>query len=116
MLSWLKIGWGLLGGVSLNAWLIVGAVAGFGIWTWIVFDAGYDKADALWTAKALEAKIAKLEREALIREEADRREAQYIRELNAENEQYEKVIDDYTKELAKRPDKCLLGPDAGRLQ
>lgn len=105
-----------LGGLSTTTWLVAGGVLAFAGWTWLVYDAGYDKADARWVSKALEAQIARLELEATVREEADRREQQYTKELLDENNQQQRKIDDYINQLKNRPDKCLLGPDADSLQ
>jgi hypothetical protein len=116
----IAVAWGaiksLFGGFSLRAWLIASAVIAFGLWTWRAYGAGYDKADAMWRAKALEARIAKLELELKVQKQADAAESQLRAELEAENEQQKKVIDDYLAELDSRADKCLLGPDARRLQ
>jgi hypothetical protein len=104
------------GGFSFRAWLILAAVAAFAFWSVYLFNAGYSVADAKWQAKALEAKVAKLELEIKTQKDADAAEDKLRDELEAENEQQKKVIDTYVEELKSRPDKCLLGPDAGRLQ
>ena len=106
----------VLGGLSSRAWLMAGAVIAFGIWTWQVYGAGYEKADGLWRSKALEAKIARLEREISVHREADAAEDRMRAELEQENQRQKTVIDDYLAELGARADKCLLGPDASRLQ
>lgn len=112
-LKWL---WSLVSGFSLQTYLIIAAVVAFAAWTVAVHNAGYDKADAMWKAKALESKIAKLELEKKVLEEAAELDAKFREELAEENEQQQKDIDAYAEELKNRPDKCLLGPDAERLQ
>ncbi len=106
----------LLGGFPSRVWLMAGAVIIFGIWTWQAYDAGYDKADGLWRARALEARIARLELEIRVQTQADAAEELMRAELERENQRQKTVIDDYLAELASRADKCLLGPDARRLQ
>ncbi len=112
---WLAIK-SFLGGLSLTTYLLAGAVVAFGVWTYVVYDAGYDKADALWVGKALEAKIAKLEHEAWVTASAAADEVDKQAKLDAEDEEQEKKTNEYIKQLESRPDKCLLGPDAGSLQ
>lgn len=104
------------GGLSFRAWLVAAGIALFAIWSAYLLHVGYSWADAAWQAKALEAKIAKLELEAKIQRDADATEDKLRGELEAENEQQKKVIDEYLAELQSRPDKCLLGDDAGKLQ
>lgn len=106
----------VLGGVPARAWLIIGAVAAFAIWSGYVYGTGYSAADSAWRAKQLEAKIARLELELEIQKDADATEDRLHAELERENQQQKKVIDGYLAELKSRPDKCLLGPDAERLQ
>lgn len=117
---WLKGIWslasGFFGGFSFRAWLIIAAVLAFAFWSGFCYRAGYSAADAMWQAKALEAQIEKLKLEIKVQQEADAAEDKLLTELQAENDQQQKVIDEYLKELEKRPDKCLLGDDAGRLQ
>lgn len=112
-MSWIL---SFLGGLSLRAWVILAAVATFALWSVYVYGAGYSTADAMWKAKALEAKIARLELELKVQKDADAAEDKLLAELEQENEQQKKVIDAYLEELKNRPDKCLLGPDADRLQ
>ncbi|WP_119271414.1 hypothetical protein [Taklimakanibacter deserti] len=112
-MSWIVSG---LSGLSLRAWLAIGAVVAFAAWSFYVYGLGYSLADSLWKAKQLEAKIVRLELELKVQKEADEAEDRLRAELEQENEQQKKVIDAYLEELAKRPDKCLLGPDAERLQ
>lgn len=106
----------LLANLSFRVWLQGLALAAFALWSAYLLHAGYAWADAAWRAKALEAKIARLELELEIQREADAAEDRMRAELAAENEQQKKVIDAYLDELKNRPDKCLLGPDADRLQ
>lgn len=106
----------LVTGLSGRVWLIIGAIAITALWSGYCYKAGYSAADTMWQAKALEAKIAKLELEAKIQRDSDAAEDKLRGELEAENEQQKKVIDEYLKELQSRPDKCLLGDDAGKLQ
>lgn len=112
---WLAIST-FFGGFSFRAWLIIGAVALFAIWSALVYRMGYELADTMWKQKALEAKIAKLELEIKLQAESDAEEDKLRSELEDENERLKKVTDAYLEELEKRPDKCLLGPDADRLQ
>lgn len=105
-----------LSGVSIRAWFIIGAVAIFALWSGYCYKIGYQAADAAWIAKQLEAKIAKLELEIKTQKDADAIEDKLREELAAENEQQKKVIDDFLEQNEKRPDKCLLGDDAGKLQ
>jgi hypothetical protein len=107
---------GFIGGVPGRAWLIIGALVAFAAWSFYVLGVGYSWADAQWEAKALEAKIARLERELKVQKDADAAEDRLRVELEAENRQQKEAIDDYLAELARRADKCLLGPDARRLQ
>lgn len=111
-MSWLV---SLFTGLSLRAWLTVGAVVIAAMWSAYCYKAGYGAADAYWMAKNLEAKIEKLEREIATQKAADEEEDKLRADLDAENAQLKKVIDDYIKELAARPDKCPLGDDADRL-
>lgn len=104
------------GGLSVRAWLVLGAVTAFAIWSFYVYGVGYSVADGMWKAKQLEAKIAKLELELKVQKDADAEEDRLRTELEHENEQQKKVIDAYLEELSSRPDKCLLGRDAERLQ
>lgn len=106
----------LVGGISLRTYLIAAVTTAFALWTVHWYGRGYDAADAMWRAKALEAQIEKLKIELQTQREADAAEDRYTAELEAEKNQLQKVIDEYLKELEKRPDKCLLGDDAGRLQ
>src|SRR5262249_48733906 len=103
-------------GLSLRGHLVIAAVVCFALWSVFCYRAGYSTADTAWQAKALESKIAKLELEIKTQREADAVEDQSRAELEAENEQQKKGIDAYLDELKSRPDKCLLGDDAGRLQ
>lgn len=106
----------LFGGLSLRVWLIIAALVAFAAWSVHVYGIGYAVADNEWKAKALEAKLAKLELELKIQSDADAAEDKLRAELEQENEQQKKVIDAYLEEIKNRPDKCLLGPDAERLQ
>jgi hypothetical protein len=112
-MSWI---FSILTGLSARAWLVLGAVAAFAIWSFHVYGVGYSIADGMWKAKQLEAKIARIELELKVQEDADAEEDRLRAELEQENEQQQKVIDAYLEELSVRPDKCLLGPDAERLQ
>lgn len=112
-MSWIV---SVLSGLSMRAWLVIGAVFAFATWSFYVYGVGYSIADGLWKAKQLEAKIARLELELKVQKEADATEDRLRAELERENEQQKKVIDAYLEELAKRPGKCLLGSDAERLQ
>jgi hypothetical protein len=104
-----------LTGLSLRAWMTIGAVVIAAMWSVYVYRAGYAAADAMWRAKALESKIAKLELEAKIQAEAEATKDKLIAELQAETEQQEKVINDFLAENEKRTDKCPLGDDADKL-
>ncbi len=106
----------LLGGISLTAYMIGAGVIAFGVWTTVVYNAGYDKADALWVGKALEAKIEKLEHEAWVNAQATADAEDKQQKLDAEDAELEKLKDDYIKKLEERGDKCLLGDDATGLQ
>jgi hypothetical protein len=88
----------------------------FAIWSGYIYAVGYSAADAMWKAKQLEARIAKLELELKIERDAEAAEDRLEAELEEENQRQKKVIDDYLAELNSRPGKCLLGPDARRLQ
>jgi hypothetical protein len=112
-MSWMFSGLGLL---SMRAWLVLGAIAAFAIWSFYVYGVGYSLADGMWRARQLEAKIATLELELQIRKDADAEEDRLRAELEQENDEQKKAIDAYLEELANRSDKCLLGPDAERLQ
>ena len=112
----LKWALGLLGGLSPRAWLIIGAVACFALWSGYCYRAGYSTADAEWEARAHAAKIARLERELAIQRATDAAEERLRAELDSENNQLRRVIETYVEELKSRPGKCLLGPDADRLQ
>jgi len=120
MMGILATAWGLAGsvcgGLSFRAWLIIAAVTAFALWSALCYRAGYSTADAAWQARALEAKIAKLELEIKTQKEADAAEERMRAELDREDDQQKKLIDDYLAALQSRPDKCLLGDDAGRLQ
>lgn len=105
-----------LGGLSMRAWLIIGAVTAFAAWSFYVYGIGYSLADNLWKARQLEARIARLEHELKVQKDADAEEDRLMAELEQENAQQKKVIDAYLEDLKNRPDKCLLGPDAERLQ
>lgn len=105
-----------LSGLSIRAWFIIGAVALFAVWSGYCYTIGYRAADAAWTAKQLEAKIAKLELEIKTQKDADAIEDKLREELADENAQQKKVIDDFLANNEKRTDKCLLGDDAGKLQ
>ena len=59
-MSWI---FSIFAGLSARAWLVLGAVAAFAIWTFYVYGVGYSAADGMWKARELEARIAKLERE-----------------------------------------------------
>lgn len=104
----LKLIWAFLGGISLKTWIIIGAVALWGWWSIHQYNAG-------WNAKELEVKIATLEKNAKVKEKADEEEAKQIRDLNAENNEMEKRINEYLEKLKKRPDHCPLGDDADDL-
>lgn len=106
---------GLLGGVPVIFWVYLAATVAFGVWTLHWYNAGYAAAETVWIAKQLEAKIAKLELEKKVLEEAAALDKQFRDELAAENEQQEKVIDAFLEENAKRTDKCPLGSDADKL-
>lgn len=106
----------LLGGLSMRVWLIIVALIAFAAWSLHIYGVGYAVADTLWKAKALEAKLAKLELELKVQKDAETAEDTLRVELQQENEQQKKVIDAYLEELKTRPGKCLLGPDAERLQ
>jgi hypothetical protein len=106
----------LLGGLSMRVWLIIAALIAFAAWSVHVYGIGYAVADNMWKAKALEAKVASLELKLKVQKDADVAEGELRAELQRENEQQKKVIDAYLEELKTRPDKCLLGPDAERLQ
>jgi hypothetical protein len=106
----------LVSGVSMRAWLIGAALLAFAAWSVHVYGIGYAVADNAWKAKALDAKVARLERELKLQKDADEAEDQLRAELEQENRQQKKVIDAYLEEIRTRPGKCLLGPDAERLQ
>jgi len=112
--------WGLAGsvlrGLSFRAYLIAAGLAVFALWSAFCYRAGYSAADTAWRAKALESKIAKLQLEIQVQTEADAEEAKSRAELERENDQHKEIIDEYLAELRSRPDKCLLGDDASRLQ
>lgn len=113
--AWVAIR-GFLGGFSLRVWLIAIAMASLAAWSVYLVHFGYSWADAAWQAKALEAQIAKLKLEIKTQKDADAAEDKYTAELEAETAKQKEVIDAYAKELGGRPDKCLLGDDAGKLQ
>ena len=113
--SLLTGGLGLLGGFSLRLYVIAAALTAFALWSGYLYGAGYSAADAMWRAKALEAQIAKLELEIKTQKDADAAEDKLVTELQTENAEQQKVIDAYAEEIKNRPDKCLLGDDAGRL-
>jgi hypothetical protein len=119
-MGFLASAWGLAGtilrGLSLRAYLIMAGLAVFALWSAMCYRAGYSTADTAWRARALEAKIAKLELEIKVQKEADAAEDRMRAELDTENVRQKKLIDDYLAALRSRPDKCLLGDDAGRLQ
>jgi predicted Zn-dependent peptidase len=104
-----------LTGLSLRAWLTIGAVVIAAMWSIYVYRAGYAAADAMWQAKALESQIEKLKLEIKTQREADAAEDKLRAELDAENDQLKKVIETYVEELKSRPDKCPLGDDADKL-
>jgi hypothetical protein len=106
----------LFSGLSMRVWLIITALTAFAVWSFHVYGIGYSVADNAWKARQLEAKVAKLELELKIQKDVDAVEDKLHAELEQENAQQKKVIDDYLEELQNRPDKCLLGPDAERLQ
>jgi hypothetical protein len=110
MLSWIswKLVWGFISGISLKTWLIVGAVALWGWWSIHQYNAG-------WNAKALEVKIATLEKNAKVKEVADKEETLARQELDKENAELEKRVREYEKKLKNRPNKCPLGDDADEL-
>jgi hypothetical protein len=105
-----------LGGMSGRAWAITAALAAFAAWSAVLYGAGYSAADNRWKAKALEARIARLERELRIERDADVAEDRLRAELEQETHQQKQAIDAYLAELDRRAGKCLLGPDASRLQ
>lgn len=107
---------GLLGGVPMIFWVYLAATVAFGAWTLHWYNVGYATAETLWINKQLEAKIAKLELELKTQKDADAIEDKLRQELADENEQQKKVIDEFLENNEKRPDKCLLGDDAGKLQ
>jgi hypothetical protein len=96
--------------------VIIGAIALFAIWSGFVYGAGFSAAESRWIAKQLEAKIARLELELKIEKDSGALEDKLQIELERENERQKKVIEEYVAEIRSRPDKCLLGPDALRLQ
>lgn len=97
---------GLILAVVLVAWLGWKSVRN-GIW-----QEGFAVCTAQWTEKALESKIARLERELEAarrsKESDDRNDA----ELEAERDAWKKKVDDYETERKKRGDYCPLGDDA----
>jgi hypothetical protein len=105
-----------LGGMSGRAWAIIGALAAFAAWSAFLYGAGYSAADDRWKAKALEARIATLERELRIETDADAAEGRLRAELEQETHRQKQAIEGYLAELERRAGKCLLGPDARRLQ
>lgn len=97
--------------------ILAGALwASFAVWKHSIYMQGWNAADAMWQEKALEAKIEKLEREKKVAEQAAADESAKNDELEAEKAELEQKNDAYEEELKKRPDQCLLGDDADRLQ
>jgi len=96
-----------LGGLSLQTWLIVGAVIAFGLWTWRVYDAGYDAADAMWKAKNLEATIADIQAKLEANDEIRRQAEADAARAEAEAEKQKELLD----ELRKAPPSCALTPE-----
>jgi hypothetical protein len=84
-----------------------------------VFVVGWWKGDAhgdrQCAAASLRAEIARMKLEAKVKDEAADQEAIDAAALLAENERKEKADAALIKELRNRPDKCLLGRDAGRV-
>ena len=109
VVSWLT-------GLGPRSWLAAGLVLLFALWSWRVHELGYAMAARDCARAALEARIRKLEDELRLQKDADAAEDRLRAELAAETRQQRKVIDDYSEALRRRPDKCLLGPDAHRLQ
>lgn len=66
-------------------------------------------------AAELRAEVARLRLEAKSQAEADVQEKADVAELQAEKAAKEKENAALIEQIRKRPDKCLLGPDAGRL-
>jgi hypothetical protein len=89
--------------------LIAALAFGYG---WFKGDA---HGDAQCNAAALKAEIARLELEAKTKAEADEQEAIDTATLLSEKERKEKEDADLIAKLRDRPDKCLLGDDAGRV-
>ena len=105
-----------LTGLSPRGWLAAGLAVLFALWTWRVHELGYDAAARACRTAALEARIRKLEVELRLARDADAAEDRLLAELSAETAQQKTVIDAYGEALRRRPDRCLLGPDAERLQ
>lgn len=82
-----------LGGLSLQTWLIVGAVIAFGLWTWRVYDAGYDAADAMWKAKNLEAIIADIQAKLKANDEIRRQSDADAARAEAEADRLKKLLE-----------------------
>lgn len=71
--------------------------------------------DAQCAAASLKAEIERLELEAKLKDEAADQEAIDTATLLAEKERKEKEDAALIEELRNRPDRCLLGKDAGRI-
>lgn len=71
--------------------------------------------DAQCNAASLQAEIDRLKLEAKLDDEAEAQEDDDTAALLAEKEKREKDDAATIEELRNRPDKCLLGPDAGRV-
>lgn len=106
---------GFFGGFSLTAWLIIGAVGAALLYTAYVYGEGKAAANAAWVLAQKEARIERLELEARVAQWAKQTEDALQSALEEENANLQKKVEDYADEIAKRPDRCLLGPDADRL-
>lgn len=85
----------------------------------LAFGAGWWRGDAHGDAQceaaSLKAEIERLELEAKLKAEADEQESIDTAILLAEKERKEKEDEALIQELRNRPNKCLLGKDAGRI-
>lgn len=113
---------GLLSGAYAKlilAGIILVAILGYGEWR---NSAGYNKADALWSAKynereneLLRARMAETERQLAANQAAKKAEAERIAKIEAEKLALENLIKELSNEADADPaaDNVCLSPDAG---
>ena len=93
--------------------IVIGiAVASIGGMAWgaysYIWNKGYYTADAEWQAKALQAKIDKLERELAVQALSDAEERRLTNELDDERAALETKLKDYENALALEGNSCPL--------